>query len=310
MCRQSVAFQHQSRRILQQLHVAIMPHPAYILLREPTTIRSAKPMLKSIKKLIGAKNRAPSASVPDGKRYYAIGDIHGRNDLFEALIKAIDKEIDKAAHVSSEIILLGDLVDRGPDSAHVIKNARKWRKRRPVRFLAGNHEEMFLQSFTDVKVLRHFLRHGGRETILSYGISKKQYNELSLDELQAVITKIVPQKDRDFLAAFEEMIIAGDYVFVHAGIAPGVGLDEQTREDLLWIRDRFLSHDEPHPHIVVHGHTIFEEIDERANRIGVDTGAFRHGRLTALVLEGNQRRMIQAVENDGRITVEKKDKLQ
>ncbi|GAA4051376.1 metallophosphoesterase family protein [Parerythrobacter jejuensis] len=267
-------------------------------------------MLKSIKKLMGTKNRAPAASVPDGKRFYAIGDIHGRNDLFEALIAAIDKEIDKHSHIDAEIILLGDLVDRGPDSSGVIKNAHKWRKRRPVRILAGNHEEMFLQSFDDVKVLRHFLRHGGRETILSYDISKKQYNEASLEELQALITAKVPEKDRKFLSNFEEMIIAGDYVFVHAGIAPGVELEDQSRDDLLWIRDKFLSHDQPHPRVVVHGHTIFEEVEERPNRIGVDTGAFRFGRLTALVLEGNERRMIQAVEEDGKIKIEKKDKLQ
>lgn len=266
-------------------------------------------MLKSIKKLIRSKSDARSAFVPEGTRYYAIGDIHGRNDLFEALIKTIDKECKKADGLDTQIVLLGDLVDRGPESAKVVENAREWQKRRPVRILAGNHEEMFLQSFEDTKVLRHFLRHGGRETILSYGISLKKYNAATLEELQAMLHDIVPKAHRKFLKKFEEMVIAGDYVFVHAGIKPGVALEDQARDDLLWIRDRFLAYDQPHPQVVVHGHTIFEDVDERTNRIGIDTGAFRFGRLTALVLEGSQRRMIQAVEEDGKIRIEKRDSL-
>src|SRR5690606_11753423 len=103
---------------------------------------------------------------------------------------------------------------------------------------------------------------------------------------------------------FEEFVIAGDYLFVHAGILPEVPLEEQSRHDMLWIRDRFLRHATPHSHVVVHGHTICEEVDERANRIGIDTGAYRTGRLTALVLEGETRRYIQAAEDAGRITIQ------
>ncbi|ABC62336.1 metallophosphoesterase family protein [Erythrobacter litoralis] len=266
-------------------------------------------MLKSIKKLIRSKSDAPSAFVPEGTRYYAIGDIHGRNDLFEALIKAIDKECDKVPELDTQVVLLGDLVDRGPESAKVIENARAWKKRRPVRILAGNHEEMFLQSFENTKVLRHFLRHGGRDTILSYGISPKKYNAATLDELQELLHDLVPKSHRKFIKNFEEMVIAGDYVFVHAGIKPKVALEEQARDDLLWIRDRFLAYDQPHPRVVVHGHTIFEDVDEKSNRIGIDTGAFRFGRLTALVLEENRRRMIQAVDDNGTIRIEKRDSL-
>ena len=267
-------------------------------------------MLKSIKKFIRSKSDQRLACVPEGTRYYAIGDIHGRNDLFEALIKAIDKEAKKAVDLETHVVLLGDLVDRGPDSAQVVANAREWQKRRSVRILAGNHEEMFLQSFEDTKVLRHFLRHGGRDTILSYGMSRKAYNAASLEELQEMLGELVPKGHRKFIRRFEEMVIAGDYVFVHAGIKPGVPLEEQARDDLLWIRERFLAHDAPHPRMVVHGHTIFEEVDARPNRIGIDTGAFRFGRLTALVLEGSGRRMIQAIDDDGKIRIEKKDSLQ
>lgn len=264
-------------------------------------------MLNSLKKMIRPKAAKPQAFVPEGTRYYAIGDIHGCNDLFEALMAAIDDEIEREEKLESHIVMLGDLVDRGPESAKVIANARAWKDRRSVRFLAGNHEEMFLQSFEDVKVLRHFLRHGGRETILSYGVDEDAYNRTSLEELQDLMRRVVPKKDRKFLKNFEELIEAGDYVFVHAGIRPERNLNKQKREDLLWIRERFLDYDRPHPRYVVHGHTIFEDVDVRSNRIGVDTGAFRFGILTALVLEGGTRRIIQSIDEDGKIAIKKKD---
>ena len=262
-------------------------------------------MLNTLKNLIRVKPAIPLPAVPDGSRYYVIGDIHGRNDLFERLIAAIEHEASETVDVDIKVILLGDLVDRGPDSSLVIANAREWQNRRDVRILAGNHEEMFLRSFDNTTVLRQFLRHGGRETILSYGVPLKQYNEASLEELQDLMRQFVPAADREFIAGFEEFIVAGDYVFVHAGIQPGVDLEDQSREDLLWIRERFLEFDGEHPRHVVHGHTIFEEPDVRRNRIGIDTGAYRHGRLTALVLEGTSRRTIQAAETDGLVSVAK-----
>lgn len=243
------------------------------------------------------------ARVPEGERWYVIGDIHGRLDLLEALQAAIEQDDAQAGAADTTVVFLGDLVDRGPDSAGVIKLARKWGKKRKVRYLAGNHEEMFLDSFTDKETLRHFLRHGGRETVLSYGVKKKEYNRMQLEEVQKVMQKAVPAKDREFLESFEEIIVVGDYVLAHAGINPKRAIDDQKRKDLLWIRDRFLSHAEPLSHVVVHGHTIFEEVEDNGNRIGVDTGAFRTGRLTALVLEGDHRRTIQATQaEDGSIT--------
>lgn len=247
---------------------------------------------------------APPASVPAGERWYVIGDIHGRCDLFAALSDAIEADDRASEPAETTVVLLGDLVDRGPDSAGVIKLARAWQSRRKVRVLAGNHEEMFLDSFDDCELLRHFLRHGGRETVLSYGLDRERYNLLSLEELQAEMAEIVPAADRAFLADAEEWIEAGDYLLVHAGIDPTVPLAEQRRSDLLWIRNRFLQHREPFSHVVVHGHTIFEEVEDAGTRIGVDTGAYRTGRLTALVLEGSARRIIQAVEREGAILIE------
>ena len=251
--------------------------------------------------------KAALPQTPAGERYYVVGDIHGRLDLFSALVDAIESDIAAQDSADIHIILLGDLVDRGPDSAGVIRLSRKWRKARNIRILVGNHEEMFLQSFDDQDILRHFLKHGGRETLLSYGIPAKQFNALSVDELHEKLPEIVPQEDRDYLAVFEEMIIAGDYVFVHAGIDPERPLDKQKRSDMLWIRDRFLKHEGPLPKVVVHGHTIFDDVNDRGSRIGVDTGAFRTGVLTALVLEGVSKRAIKAVEAGGKITTANED---
>jgi serine/threonine protein phosphatase 1 len=263
-------------------------------------------MLNALRNLLG-KKPAPAAklpSVPAGRRYYVIGDIHGRLDLYDALIAAIEADDAMANPAESRIILLGDLVDRGPESAGVLARTRSWQQRRRVRILAGNHEEMFLASFQKPEALRHFLKHGGRETLLSYGFTAKQMQKLELEEIFAMLPRFVPQADRDYIASFEDIIIAGDYAFVHAGIDPDRPIDEQKRSDLRWIRDRFLNYSGPLPKVIVHGHTIFDKVMDCGNRIGIDTGAFRSGVLTALVLEADQRRAIQACAGgDGRIEI-------
>ncbi len=255
-------------------------------------------MFNAIRNLFRSRPEPRLAAVPANTRYYVIGDIHGRLDLFEAMIAAIEEDDATQPGAETHVILLGDLVDRGPDSAGVVARTREWQQERNVRVLAGNHEEMFLNAFSKPEVLRHFLKHGGRETILSYGLSKKQFNAMNLDELFTMMPQLVPQSERDYIAGFEEMITAGDYVFVHAGIDPAVPLDQQKRSDLLWIRDRFLRHEGPLDKVVVHGHTIFDQVMDCGNRIGIDTGAFRSGVLTALVLEGDQRRVIQACQHE------------
>lgn len=260
-------------------------------------------MLKSLRQIFArGADAAPAASIPPGERVYAVGDIHGRLDLFEAMIEAIERDDAKGAPAKTTVVLLGDLVDRGPDSAGVLARARLWQQKRAVRILAGNHEEMFLSSFDDIDVLRHFLRFGGKETVLSYGVDTDDYNAAELEEVQTMMEAFVPEADRDFMRGFEDMIEIGDYLFVHAGIAPGVPFEEQRRKDLRWIREPFLSCGEPHGALVVHGHTISDEPVERGNRIGIDTGAYSSGRLTALALEGSTRRYIEATENEGTIT--------
>jgi serine/threonine protein phosphatase 1 len=260
-------------------------------------------MLKSLRTLFRAAESAPVAALPEGMRAYALGDIHGRADLFDALIAAV--EADDAARGPAEtmVILLGDLVDRGPDSAGVIQLARAWQARRDVRILMGNHEEMFLEALENDEVLRHFLRYGGRETLLSYPIDPDAYARAELAETRAMALAAVPEEDLAFIRTFEDSITLGDYLFVHAGVRPGVPLEDQRTSDLRWIRETFLSHPESFGPVVVHGHTIFAEPEVRHNRIGIDTGAYTSGRLTALGLEGSARWTIEARQEGGAINV-------
>ena len=253
-------------------------------------------MFQALRQIFARGEDVPPAAIPPGQRVYAVGDVHGRLDLFEALVAAIEADDSAAAPADTTVVLLGDLVDRGADSAGVIALARAWQRRRRVRLLAGNHDEMFLRSFASLEMFRHFLRHGGRETVLSYGVDRAAFTHAELEQAQAMMNAAVPAEDIAFLEGFEDMIAIGDYLFVHAGIDPRVPIGEQKTHDLRWIREPFLSHAERHAQVVVHGHTICDAPEDCGNRIGIDTGAFMTGRLTALVLEGTERRYIEAVE--------------
>ena len=244
---------------------------------------------------------APLPAIPHKQRVYAIGDIHGRLDLFSALGHAIEADNATRAAADSTVILLGDLVDRGPDSAGVLALARQWGAMRRVRILAGNHEEMMLRSLESVDMLRRFVSSsaGGRETLLSFGISQQDYDPASWEELLEMARAAVPIETLDFIRSFEAMITVGDYCFVHAGIRPGVALAAQAASDLRWIREPFLSSDESHGPVIVHGHTIDDAPQIRPNRIGLDTGAYSSGKLTAMGLEGTARWLITAQEENG-----------
>ncbi|MFC0588507.1 metallophosphoesterase [Novosphingobium aquiterrae] len=254
------------------------------------------------RRLFSAADRAPLAAVPPGQRVYAVGDVHGCRALFGALVAAIETDDAARAPADTVIILLGDLIDRGPDSAGVVAASRALQARRAVRILKGNHEEMLLESLTSRDVLREFLRYGGRETVLSYGIDPAAYHAAALDDVQALIDTHIPREDLDFIAAFEDSLTIGDYHFVHAGVRPGVPLDQQSVSDQHWIRGTFLAQDDGFGAVVVHGHTIFAKPEIKAGRIGIDTGAYTTGCLTALGLQGTERWLIEARDNDGAIT--------
>jgi serine/threonine protein phosphatase 1 len=260
-------------------------------------------MLAKIRNLLG---RAPSARLPElpaGQRVYAIGDIHGRLDLFERLIEAIERDNSQRHSTRSLVILLGDLIDRGPDSAGVLAAARELARRRDVEFIQGNHEEMLLVSRDKLDAFRSFLKFGGRETILSYGLDPDFVRDAELEDLHGAAMDAIPQQDFDFIDGFRKMIRLGDYVFVHAGVRPNTPLENQLGHDCRWIREPFLSHNGEFGGFVVHGHTITEEPAVRTNRIGIDTGAYMHGHLTAIGLEGSERWFIQACEDENGISI-------
>jgi serine/threonine protein phosphatase 1 len=239
-----------------------------------------------------ARGRAPHRyAVPDGERVYAIGDVHGRLDLLDRLIDIIDADDRARDPARTLIIFLGDLIDRGPNSRDVVERAMALHaSARKTRFLMGNHEEVFLRAVKgDIRALRMLLRIGGDQTVFSYGIEKEEYRSLDFEALATALEARVPQAHVDFMSGFETSIELGDYFFVHAGIRPGVAIDAQSASDMRWIRDEFLRHRDDHGKVVVHGHTISEEVDERPNRIGIDTGAYATGRLTAIGLQREQR---------------------
>jgi serine/threonine protein phosphatase 1 len=235
-------------------------------------------------------------TVPEGQRVYAVGDIHGRLDLLDDLIAQIEHDDRARGGAQTQIVFLGDLVDRGPRSAGVVERLIGLAEARGnVRFILGNHEEIFLRAAGgDIESLRLFVRIGGRETILSYGVSVHDYERTDYDELLALIQAHVPARHIAFLEGFEDRIEIGDYVFVHAGLRPGVAIDEQRRADMRWIRSSFLDSNWEFGKLVVHGHSIGDDVVIRPNRIGIDTGAFASGRLTALGLEGAERWFLTA----------------
>jgi serine/threonine protein phosphatase 1 len=271
---------------------------------QPTLYSGVSPtMLKSIRQLWAPKQQRPPPAVPPGERVYAIGDIHGRLDLFAALIRAIEQDDAAREKADVTVVLLGDLVDRGPHSAGVLKAVRLWQGVRNIRIVCGNHEEMFLASFDSLSTFRGFMHYGGRETVLSYPVDVEVFLSAEPEEAQAMMNEIIPREDIEFIAGFEDFVVIGDYLFVHAGIRPGQPLLEQNLQEMRWIREPFLRHSGVHDHMVVHGHTISDEPEITQNRIGIDTGAYQSGRLTALALEGEQRWLIEAQEQDRAITV-------
>ncbi len=240
---------------------------------------------------------APAAgqfALPEGERLYAIGDIHGRLDLFDALLAQIEADNASRPVARTGLVLLGDLVDRGPDSAGVVARAMQLAAAPSTVLLKGNHEELLLRLCAgDDKVSAPFHRIGGRDTLLSYGVSAEEYDACELSELPALAARVVPKAHRDFLTQASDYWRAGDYLFVHAGIQPGIPLEDQDAVNFRWIRHEFTSSDADHGMMVVHGHTITPEVDAWPNRIGIDTGAYASGVLTAIGLEGAEHWFLQ-----------------
>jgi len=234
--------------------------------------------------------------LPAGHRLYAIGDIHGRDDLLQQLLGEIEADHAARGPARLVIVFLGDLIDRGPGSAAVVERLRTYRPDGArLVFLAGNHEEVLLRIVGgEARLVPDWLRFGGVECLHSYGVDPDRLRAMSPSRAVATVREALPAAHVQFLRSFEDSFRAGDYLFVHAGIRPGIPLEEQSRTDLRWIREPFLGDRADHGFVVVHGHTIREEVEIFQNRIGIDTGAYRYGILTALALQGTDRWFIDA----------------
>jgi serine/threonine protein phosphatase 1 len=229
-----------------------------------------------------------------GYRAYAVGDIHGRVDLLEHLLAKIHADLQRRPVRKTLLVFVGDLIDRGPSSAQVIERLRCYHREgvQPV-FLLGNHEEVMLRAMAgDTSVIDSWLKFGGVQCLQSYGVTLARLRGRSAEEIVEIVRSAVPAAHAEFLETFVDSCRFGDYLFVHAGIRPGVEVDQQSQSDLRWIREPFLYDDSDHGFVVVHGHTICDEVEERPNRIGIDTGAYRSGILTALAIEGTERWLI------------------
>lgn len=249
-------------------------------------------MIATLRQFFRARKPRRATAIPAGQRVYAIGDIHGRLDLLSSLAHAIEADEKARSPADTTIVLLGDLVDRGPSSAAVLDYARAWSWQRNLCILAGNHEEVFLESLESDEKMRQFLYFGGWETLISYGVDRRELAAATLEEARKLMHAAVPEADLEFVRSFRDYQVIGDYLFVHAGIRPGIPPEEQDTKDLRWIRKPFLNATGDHGYMVVHGHSITAMPDVRPNRIGIDTGAYMSGRLTALGLEGTQRWLI------------------
>ena len=247
-------------------------------------------------RFFGGRAKAPQPHVPAGYRIYAIGDVHGRDDLLEQLLARIEEDHAARGHARPVIVFLGDLIDRGPASSGVIERLRTYRPAEGrLVFLSGNHEEVLLRIIDgEARLVPDWLRFGGADCLRSYNVDADRVRAMSPARAIATVREAIPAAHIEFIRSFEDTFRAGDYLFVHAGLRPGVPLDEQSRTDLRWIREPFLGDRADHGFIVVHGHTVREEVEEMPNRIGIDTGAYRYGVLTTIALEADKRWFIQA----------------
>ena len=241
--------------------------------------------------------------IPDGLRVYAIGDVHGHLDLLKALQDKIVEDLLRDAPGEAHIVYLGDYVDRGPDSAGVIEFLMARRDRGDgidKTFIRGNHEDGMFQFMTE-PLNAAWLKWGGVETLASYGIDVEDADALSAgekEELSQELRRVIPAAHVDFMRACVSSVVIGDYVFAHAGVDPLKPLAEQTHGDFSRTRQPFLGWDKEPNYVplekrVVHGHTICAEPTLRPHRVGVDTGAYKHGVLTAAVLERGEVRFLQ-----------------
>ena len=232
----------------------------------------------------------PNGRVPEGRLVVAVGDVHGRLDLLERLWGSIEAVARVSAARERTLVFVGDYIDRGLQSRQVVDRLLEGFAGFETVFLKGNHDETLVQFLADPQLGEVWRNFGGLETLGSYGVQHKPGGEWA--QTRAEFASRVPEAHLNFFKSLRLHYAVGDYLFVHAGVRPGLALDHQSEHDLLWIRDEFLNSTMSFGRIVVHGHTPERSPVVRANRIGIDTGAYMTGVLTALVLEGSTQRFL------------------
>lgn len=247
-----------------------------------------------------AKVTAPSMPrVPEKTVVWAVGDVHGRLDLLKPLVEAIMTDAAASAAERKVVIFLGDYIDRGPDSRGVVRYLAGVSANTDIewRFLMGNHEKTLLNFLDDPSVGPRWCDYGGQATIRSYGlrIPDLKHKPEVWAHLAADLRHKLSEREMRFFEEQELSITVGDYFFAHAGARPGQSLDQQSAEDLIWIRGSFLDSEAEFDQIIVHGHTPSAEVHVDHRRVGIDTRAYESGVLTALRLEGRAREIFQAV---------------
>ncbi|MDO8409376.1 MAG: metallophosphoesterase family protein [Phenylobacterium sp.] len=252
-------------------------------------------------RLFGKKERAGPPST-GGRRVYAIGDIHGRHDLLEALVREIGRDVVETPPLAQPLLIfLGDYVDRGPGSAQAVDMILRLQGESgfEIRALKGNHEEALLRFLDEPSFGSTWAEHGGSATLASYGVQPPatRTDPTAWAEAAAAFAAVLPGAHLDFYRSLDLMAEVGDYAFVHAGVRPGVPLAHQEERDLLWIRGEFLQATGPFGKVIVHGHTPMEEPQVTPHRLGLDTGAYATGVLTAVRLDDEGQRFIQARVN-------------
>jgi serine/threonine protein phosphatase 1 len=254
--------------------------------------------MKALRALFG-RNSAP-ATAP-GERIYAIGDIHGRTDLLQRMMVAIGRHSSaRGLPQRMHIIVIGDVIDRGPDSRGALEWLDEARHRMPdLLILLGNHEEMLLRALAgDEGTLRGWMRVGGAETVRSFGLEPYVEGEDAVPWVQA-LRQAVPTAWSDWIASWPLTARSGDYLFTHAGLRPGVSIKRQARQHYLWGHEAFMADERDHGAVIVHGHTIIPEAEIRANRISIDTGAYASNMLSAICLDGTEQELLTVVGEGG-----------
>jgi serine/threonine protein phosphatase 1 len=236
-------------------------------------------------------------SVPAGFRIYSIGDVHGRLDLLDELLSRIEADMVHRPAERPIFVFLGDYIDRGPCSRETIDRLIERGETNECVFLKGNHEQIAIKCLSDPSLFHRWLRLGGVQTLVSYGITPDSLlNGKKIVELQAAFHRALPQAHIGFFRNQQMSFTCGDFFFAHAGVKPHVELSRQADNDLLSIREEFLTSSEDFGKVVVHGHTPTHEIEIRSNRINIDTGAYATGRLTCLVIEGSSLSFIDTLQ--------------